>query len=441
MRRFATAVLAGCLAFHGRPTLADSGLYADIEKFVKDQGAVMGSCQASGSAQYRIRNEYVDHTEKWSLTGWTGACVDGKRDGAGVLSERWETIDHAPGADGDQSGFRWRDQMVTFVGGGINGLICTLKSGSGGPKPSFVEPLNCWLAGGENDIGRFQKEADGRWKWQGVSYLGKAVKPDTYLPAGTLERESERIISAKNSGQPLGRTNVAVIVPDFGDIVGGGQLTLALLAKRPDLRNKRLAVVISSRTASELERFARMRQEMIDATSKVKKKFANDREDFISGSDPKRVLAAVVAAIRSGAINVTPADDLSVLANHQADYVLLLDWRFDGDFSITENEYKTLPKCSGKGDANCHLLFSHTYTGWLVNDKLEAVRFGENIVQWDNFARSYSWEETYEYLLKRLGEYGFSHQFNPDSGAIWEEVRSWVTGRRGNICPTGEVCY
>jgi hypothetical protein len=430
----ATLHLIGSQAALGADVIPD-----DITRYVDKQTEILKSCQL-GSAYKASKYESVTD-KRWTVTGWTGGCQEGKRDGTGIITQRWDEIDTAPQKDGDKTGYTWADWQVTFVDGKLVGLICPLKSGAGGPELRATGPGGCWLGGGENDTGYFQRQPDGRSR--AVSIMGVPVRPATYALSGALERESARMIAAAKAGEPVGRTSLPVVVPDFGDIVGGGQLRYSPVAKRLDLRNSRVAVVLSAHSTQELARFAQMRQEMIARKESLQKEGPLYREEFIKWSDPKQVMGSVVTGLKSGIKTVIPANDLSVLTSGQADYALIFDWRFAGDFSLSKKDFKSLPRCrDGKPD-QCTVLFNQTYTGWLINSKLEvlgAFESGDSFVYQILYDASL-YDSSYVDLFRALGRYGFKYQFNMDDGAIWKEVRRWVTGRNGDICPYFTECY
>lgn len=445
MNGLSLSVACCCLALFSGTAVAvsttDAQDNAEIARYSREIKAISESCQL-GTAQWRFRSEMplafdnevvvVDRTEKYSLTGWTGGCREGKRDGFGVLSIGEDSIDNEPGAEGSQSESRWHDLEGTYVEGQAIGLGCIVNSRSEGREMLGKPVLRCSLSGAENTPGFFRKETDGRWTI--VDYRSQPIEPLAFVSPGALERESERAIAAAKQGSPIGQFLLPVIVPDFGDILSGGAIVLAPSIENPPLKGKRVAVVLSARAVSELERFSKMRETLINVSARIPKAGRARREEFIAGSNPSRVIASVVAAVKSHAGTAVPAEDLSVLANGAADYVLVFDWRFSGDFALDAKQYAALPACRDASDnSTCYKFFGQAFTGWLVNSRLEAERFYE----WDfdgvsAYHTTGDQGEGYKQLFTTLGYISdFEGRFNIDDGDIREKVDEWLKAPDG----------
>lgn len=360
------------------------------------------------------------------VTGWTGGCVKGKRGGHGVYSQRSSNLELATGV---RSATSWSDTESTFVDGDMFGLGCSV--GSGGDNPAFVQKVGtCYVMNGElNSQGPFLKEPDGRWRV--VDYTGNPATPATYVLAGSLEKESERVIALARAGKPGGPLHLATVVPELGDIFRGGAVSFALSRKKPDLKGKRVAILLSSRALAEIERYTAMRQKLIEVSAHVPKKAREYRDAFIAGSEPSRIVASVVASIKAHGATPVPADDLSVLANGGADYAFIFDWRFFGNFALDAKEYAALPAC-GDDDMwkteSCYQLFRQSESAFLVNSRLEV----EHSYDWDLPSVSIhhpsgEQKDGYGALFERIGDrQEFDDLFNIDDGDIRERVDYWL---------------
>jgi len=184
-----------------------------------------------------------------------------------------------------------------------------------------------------------------------------------------------------------------------------------------DLKSKRVAMILSSHSLTELERYRQMRQGLIDATLRGARKYPS-RDKFITVSNPGRVIPNLASGLTPNVRNVMAADDLSVLTDGKADYALIVDWQFSKNFNLSETEYMALP-FYGQGekpglttDDLCNL-FRSTVSAWLINRELRAVRrfdLGRECVLNSHFAK-----REYENLLQSLA-HGFGYDWNPGFG-------------------------
>lgn len=353
-----------------------------FEKFNTEWNAVLATC-IPGQAKYLHKFQItgfdgssmsMDSIQTSEVSGWTGGCREGKRDGPGVLSVRSHSLDVTTG----QRGYaHWYEVEGNFVEGMQVGLGCYVRSGTEGPDARPM-PHFCTVFGGDGNPGGFRREPDGRWAVAGIG--NKPVEPVAFAAKGALERESERVIAAAKQRRPIGRVRLPVVVADFGDIIRGGSIVLAPSKETPSLRGKRVAIVLSARAVTELERFTKMREALVNSSTRVPKEARRDREEFIAGSDPGYVVASVVAAVNASGATAVPAEDLNVLKSGAADYALVFDWRFTGNFALDAKQYAALPPCSNEADTRtCYQFFRHSFSGWLVNSSFEAERFYE----WD----------------------------------------------------------
>jgi len=146
------------------------------------------------------------------------------------------------------------------------------------------------------------------------------------------------------------------------------------------LKTKRVAIVLTSQSLREFDRFRRMRQALIDATSKDAKTLPS-RDAFISRSNPDNLIAGIAAAVRAKSLGISAADDLSVLKAGLADYVLLFDWKFTENFNLSPKDYKVLRKCSYDPSQDfvvyvngCPTFYKESGSALLVDEKRNAVR-------------------------------------------------------------------
>lgn len=359
------------------------------------------------------------------VVGWTGSCAEGKRDGKGVLSVRHETIDHEPSSGNNSTGATWEDEEGTFVAGKPLGAWCVVKAGKEGGT-HVPHNVGCLLRDGTPNMTFYTKAADGRW--QVASLVFDIVKPGIFLEPDSLERESDRIISDARAGRPIGRAKLEASVPAFDDLLRDGKLRLALDKTPIDLGTKRVAVLVSTRAAKELERFAAMRQALIDVSSGAKK-VDEDRNAFIAHSDPKLLLAGVSKGIRNYAPSAQPAADLSVLQDGTADYAIVFDWRFFGDFAISPKDYKLIPPCPENAKDTCRHLYRHAYGVYVLNRNLEVVRqFDLDVERWTDYF--YSNRLPYAKLFEILSV-KFEDVWNLDDGGVLRQTREWMKATTG----------
>ena len=79
--------------------------------------------------------------------------------------------------------------------------------------------------------------------------------------------------------------------------------------------------------------------------------------------------------MRTNAKSVVPADDLTPLTDGSADYVLVIDWNYTGNFALSLKEFQAVPACDDYGpDSQCLLLFAQNTHAWLFDRNLEVVR-------------------------------------------------------------------
>lgn len=273
-------------------------------------GFASGSPTREGTAQVDVQ-----------VLRWTGSCSDGRREGAGE-------IEYSVRETSQEEVFTLNFvAQGTFVRGKIAGMTCFPNSSIGfrdqAPRPLYPAGT-CVL-----DQRAHLREPDGRWVVMN-SGPGGWQKTTSSLDAGSLEAMSEHQIRQARGGasaQPAPATQITSSA--LTDLVGGMRLTLASTQIRPTsaLKGKRIAIVLSSATLTELEKFRAQRELLLAATANASGESARARSDFARASDPRRLLDSLSTFLRSRAAAVTAADDLGTLSTGQVDYAVIFDWK------------------------------------------------------------------------------------------------------------------
>lgn len=325
--------------------------------------------------QYDTNNNrltWVDKTYEETVTiEWNGACVDGKREGEGVLN--WvEVREFGPG---DKSVSQWRSEG-RFVKGQRLGLWCwtkTFQRIQDGKPSRDRSDSGCWvLAGHTNPLtDNYRKLADGRWQeLSGDSPTGSS------LAAGTLEAQSAKVLAAAAAGKTDLKVALVVQNKALDDLVSGSKIVLAPSTTPLSLKDKRVAIVLSSQSVSELERFRRERQILIDASAGLSGKAATERAKFIQASDPNRLLINIIKLVKKYAKDAQPADDLTGLQKGSFDYALVVDWKSMTRFDLLGKYYSfTQPQDQGSESREKLAVAGESLGGFLVNRDLKALKY------------------------------------------------------------------
>jgi hypothetical protein len=307
-----------------------------------------------------------------SVTGWTGGCVDGKRDGPGVIE--WTVDRRAPSF---QSSARNKAEG-RFVKGRQLGLWCILDlevTVAGTARK--ISNTGCYMVTGEPlraPPALYRKQPDGRWQlW---AHNGPA-SPAVYLPASSMEAESEKMIAAAVAGTAPAVATPALVMESqaLNDLVRGSKISFTPMAGSVALKDKRVAVVLSSATLDELERFKREREALIAATRNVTGEAAQHRARFIAMSDPDRLMTNLAKMLRTVASEARPAEDLSVLDKGGVDYVLVIDWKSLTRFDLL-GKYDAFPATSleDRFAGKTAVLAGQSIGGFLIAPGLKAVK-------------------------------------------------------------------
>lgn len=298
--------------------------------------------------------EFTDSVE------WSGACVGGKRDGAGVLTLKTYFLIY-PG------------QSFTNIERSEGRLIRGLKRGSwclvgtSGSRSCRIEASGGASAG-------FTQTSDGRW----TTGNGAAT---AYVAAADFEAESQRVIAESIAGRPTTVT-LQMASAALGGLVRGDSLPYRPVSGALGLRSKPVAIILSDHTIAELARFKASRQALLNrfAAKPVRGKFGPEFEDLLrrltNSSDPQQLLTSLSSGMRRGVGSVVPAEDLSVLRTGQADYAVIVDWSFVDRLAMTEAQFDKLPQCSEFGaDPNqCPYLFKTSTTIMVVAPNMTVVK-------------------------------------------------------------------
>jgi hypothetical protein len=314
-----------------------------------------------------------------SVTGWTGGCKNGKRDGAG----RYDTVSSmSPGGSSFTSS---GTEEGTAVDGRRIGLWCNPKTRT--QSPNYVR--TCRLYGIDGIYaGQYRKLDDGRWY---VTMLqSKDVVPDAAitLPAGTLEAESDRLIAAARAGGPSGPSRLMLSSSAFDNLTQGATMRPGTAPHRIDLRGKRVALVFTDATLAAIKRIPADLQTAMAASGMSADPSSYASQMMINNASIDMLLKSLGAPLlRAGAI-VSPANDLTSLTNGSADYVMLVDWRYDWHANYTQRDFQRLKVCTQSDQLLCDYAFRENLSLFLIAPGPTIVR-----LQTQGKAATKGWED------------------------------------------------
>lgn len=267
---------------------------------------------------------------------WSGACADGKRDGEGGLTwienHTTHTKTSATTTLTSRSVTTYKSQGQ-FVKGRRVGLWCTERKYRRESKTEdFTYPLKeggetgCAVFGGHAKqlTGNFRKQPDGSW----MAISGDQPTGVTLAP-GMLEAQGARVLADAAAGKLELKVDLVHVAQSkaLDDLVRGSKIVLEQSREPILLKDKRIGIVLSSRTISELERFKRERQALIASSSGLTGSAGKFRDQFIAASDPNRLLTNIAKILRKHVKSVIPAYDLTGLQQGKFDYALIVDWK------------------------------------------------------------------------------------------------------------------
>ncbi|MCX7041313.1 MAG: hypothetical protein NT117_01200 [Gammaproteobacteria bacterium] len=374
----------------------------EVEKSQRDN--VLAQCGLStGSVHYpgvftNLETNVVDTWQTvFAVKSWTGACLDGKRDGHGTL---------VTSEDENSSvvvSTKLEKSEGNFVRGRRIGLWCVLElqnftysSYDNKNERQNDGQTGCRLLDDANGGWYVKKRPDGRWDM--VDWQNKPVSPAVVLDAGVVEAESQRLISEVAAGKSGVEVKSFTVQSDALDgLIAGTQLRMAEGNPVVSLEGKRVALILSNRSIAGIEQFTRQRQALIDASANLpppssKRKAAAagadaaleamtgpvneatvQRARFIDVSRPELLLKRVAAAMRRYAREVVPVDDLSGLTKGEFDYALVLDWQSTSRLDLL-GKYDEVPVAKPNTFPDASRIGGQTMGGFLISPKLEAVR-------------------------------------------------------------------
>lgn len=381
-----TLVVPMCWLFASAAWAEEFGVFPDLalsdytHRTVFDLRArIWEQCgKASGSTDYPVERQVGSPGEPtmirmdYAVTKWSGGCSNGKRDGFGQLVTLEKDVDNAnPKMFFYQSKTRLEvTRTGSFVQGKPEGLWCLDNY----DYDLSIKKRGCRLNSGDKQSDPYLKLPDGRWQLLVTDELKLAV-PETILAAGTLERESERILAAiAASGTPPAiKEFKAVESSVLDDLVAGSKFTDADKPGTIPFTGKRVALILSSPTIAALAKFTADRQAFIAASAGVTGESARLREIFIRDSDPKTLLLSVAAGLRSKAAVVDAVDDLSGLAAKRYDYAVVVDWRPTIRLDLL-GKYKDLPYVRTLDSNTRETIADETLSALVINQNMEVVK-------------------------------------------------------------------
>lgn len=299
-------------------------------------------------------------------SGWTGACVEGLPDGPGRYNERREVA-------GTTTEFI---HEVYLVRGRQAGLACQTQVSSGprARRPTELAALSfCAMNGLDVLIKR-----DGEL-WRGVDLDGAFVEPAVTFSSDEVERESNRLIAAARQ-ERVAQANLTATAMVLNDLVGGARIRVNIDSTLRTLQGRRVAIVLSSRAIEELARWRVERERLLTAfRAAPSRDHGRDYEEaiqtFEAQTRPENFVFGVASTVQAAGGSAFAADDLSVLQDGSADYVLAVDWSFTQRVPQSLSAYRSMPSCDRVPGRSCadDAYLSVSFAAYLISPELEAV--------------------------------------------------------------------
>jgi hypothetical protein len=176
----------------------------------------------------------------------------------------------------------------------------------------------------------YHKQPDGGW----IDYQAKGVVEGTSLAPGTLEALSAKVLADAAAGKTMRAPELSFQHQALADLVPGAKTVFAPSPTPIPLKDKRVAIVLSTRAISELERFKRERAALITASARLSGEAAKYRATFTSASNPDRMLVNVAKTARKHIKSVQSSEDLIDLHEGKFDYALIIDWSYKTRFDL-----------------------------------------------------------------------------------------------------------
>ncbi|MCF8198610.1 MAG: hypothetical protein K9J42_07580 [Sulfuritalea sp.] len=300
---------------------------------------------------------------------WNGGCLDGKRDGEGILS--WTTDAEGLPVSTDKGHVLRSRSEGRFVKGRRLGLWCTTGGFDTRTSGGVVQwPTSCSIFAGHATrlTSAFRKQSDGSWH----EFLGNRATGTT-VAAGVLEAQSAKVLAEAGAGATNLKANVVAKNQMLDDLVRGSNIALARSDAQVSLQGKRVAVVFSSNMIQELARFKRDREQLIAASNGLSGSAAEYRDKFIAASNPDKLLVNVAKTLLKYGATAQPADDLGTLQGGQVDYGFILDWKYTIPFDLL-GKFDSIPDASPTPGVKGGGLFCQSMGGFLINRDLKAIK-------------------------------------------------------------------
>ncbi|WP_291209262.1 hypothetical protein [Hyphomonas sp.] len=303
---------------------------------------------------------------------WTGGCVDKLRDGFGQFTnEDRLLLTPLTGSFPSSTFTTVKVEEGTLVRGRYAGLWCRLSLKGNGEENQ--KPTTCALRSGNVSLGQFVKDETGSWRRADV-YGEVSESPEVYAP-GSLEAESQRLIAEARAGSFGGPINLQGQAEALTDLVAGASIRLSTDEPVRSIRGKRVAIVLSTRTLDDLQRWTAEREKVIEEMQRYRSntQFESYFSQFVSNSDPTRLVGAATTSILSAGGIPFAADDLSVLQDGSADYVLIVDWRYSARIPTSVRSLKAMSICALEDPCENDEIYDSSVSTYLVTRDMRAA--------------------------------------------------------------------
>ena len=335
MRALTTSVVLTFAAFGA--LAAEPMLDIKSKEFQDAMDKAMQSCSpapVSGFSASQLGTSKFFSEVVCTVSPWPGQCIDGKSDGPGqvqkLCNSRLRMDDQLPTTSTNLT-----ISTGTMVRGKFAGLVETFNEFS--PLTAGQPPIRFkfyrFAEGTPPDM--FAKMPDGNY--QPVLGPSGTPAPKPAVAAAEMERLSTGLIAdarALASGGKVAPRNVAIKALE--DLLPGGKIEMAPNRQIPDAKSRSLAVVLSSNTIKDSERYKAMLRSMkAEARSipEVRDAFgvkvtASERIRYLERVEPPAVLEGIFLSLAKSFRTVAPVDDLGAAKAMNADYSVVLDVAF-----------------------------------------------------------------------------------------------------------------
>ncbi|MBX3565569.1 MAG: sel1 repeat family protein [Sphingomonas sp.] len=344
-----------------------------------------------------------------TVIDWNGACLDGMADGFGrftMLSEmttqystnHMTNVDEGMMARGQMTGMWCNISSVSDDESTIAGKYMKIHSDK--PRPCTL----AYSAGYAHQFG-WRHNPDGSWSAIQIGQAG--LNAPLNVSAGTMDMVVTKLAKDRNT------------FPDFpfatslldGLLPGGAATSLSDMSKPIDLTGKRIALVLSSRTVTELARWGKQRDAFVKSRGYGKtfgsagydmngQRYDNTLTGIIASTDPAGFIPGVIAALQPtlGAdAKIVAADDLGVLTSGQADYAIVIDWSFDGGL-LSPSQFEKMPFCdTAKNVDLCVPMFKDHWVALVVDPK---IRIAALVTSDVGEVKRYSKDVLYDFTMR-----------------------------------------